>query len=824
MADNPISLEICIIGSDYMMEDGKPVIRLWGKTKKGDLVLVLDKKFRPYLYVEAKPGPSILPIISDGLDRIAPESLEIVEKKLYGKPKSVIKVVLTSPGDIPRFKITLEKLEGVKSTYEYNIAYYKRYLIDKGILPMSWVNVVGDIIGNQDGVDIVELDEITNLDSEEAPRVKVLVFDLEAVEDNGENEIVVCSFTSNYGFRKTLVLGGYNKGHTESCNSEKELLEKFVEILKIEKFDIISGYNTDGFDFPLIMERAGKNKVKLDFGFGGKEPVFVMKGSISSFSIQGKIHIDLYNFVENISYQNLSTEVLSLDRVAQEVVGEGKKKVEWPDLKQAWKGGDKEKMTKYCERDSEITLKLSNVLLPQIFELSRVAGQIPFDTSRMTYSQLVEWLFIRRSFEVGELVPNRPGIEEIKVRQLAQQYQGGYVYTPKSGLHNNIALFDFRSLYPSIIIGHNISPETLNCGCCSGPEDKNVASRYKNAVPEESYYFCINHKGFIPEVVESLIKKRVEIVEKVRSGDTSRNLQDRQLALKTLANASYGYYGYPGSRWFSTICAKSITAWGRFYIKQVIDLAERAYQVIYGDTDSLFVKMTEDQATKFLAEANKTLPENLNLELRGLYRSCLFVLSKKGIAAKKRYALIDKKGDITVRGFESVRKNWSAIAKETQSAVISTILKTGNHKKAFEEVKSVIENIKSEKAEFKDLVIYTQLSKPLDEYEQLVPHVLAAKKAISKGIQIPEGSVIGYIITRGSGSISERAEILELAKNYDQDYYINNQIIPATLRILSEFGYTEKDFLGEKQESLDIFMNRGNKKGKKKFLTLKYKI
>ncbi len=823
MADNPISLEVCIIGSDYIMEDGKPVVRLWCKTKKGESVLVLDKKFRPYLYVEAKPGPSILPLIYDGLDRITPESLEIVEKKLYGKPKSVIKVVLTSPGDIPRFKLAVERLSGVKGTYEYNIAYYKRYLIDKGIAPMSWIGVTGEL-SNQNKIDVIDVDEIKVLDSEDVPKVKILVFDLEAVENNGENSIVVCSFTSNYGFRKTIVLDGHNKGHIESCSSEKELLEKFVEVLKKEEFDIISGYNTDGFDFPLIMERANKNKVKLDFGFGGKEPVFVMKGSISSFSIHGKIHIDLYNFVENIAYQNMSTEVLSLDRVAQELVGEGKKKIEWLDLKQAWKEGDRDKMIKYCEKDSEITLKLSNVLLPQIFELSRISGQIPFDTSRMTYSQLVEWLFIRRSFELGELVPNRPGIEEIKVRQLTQQYQGGYVYTPKSGLHNNIALFDFRSLYPSIIIEHNISPETLNCGCCSGPEDKNVASRYKNAVPEESYYFCINHKGFIPEVVESLLKRREEIKKSIKDGDSSRSLQDRQLALKTLANASYGYYGYPGSRWFSTICAKSIAAWGRFYIKKVIDLAEKTHEVVYGDTDSLFVKMPEGNAKKFLDEANKEMPSNLNLELRGLYSSCLFVLSKKGTAAKKRYAMIDKEGIITVRGFENVRKNWSAIARETQGMIITTILKTGNHKKAFEEVKSVIENLKSEKIEFKDLVIYTQLSKPIDEYEQLVPHVLAAKKAISKGIQIPEGSVIGYIITKGAGSISERAEILELAGNYDQDYYINNQVIPASLRILSEFGYAEKDFLGEKQESLDIFMNRGNKKGKKKFLTLKYKI
>ncbi|HLD57423.1 MAG TPA: DNA-directed DNA polymerase, partial [archaeon] len=596
---NPVTLEVCIIGSDYVMEDGKPVIHLWGKTKKGETVLILDKVFRPYFYVETRQGFEVAKALPDGMGWIVPEKVETVEKKLYGKQKNVVKVVLTSPTDVPRFKSGLERADSVRATYEYNIAYYKRYLIDKGVVPLNWIMVNGKGLETLPHTDfVVELEGLSQLPQTDYPKTKVLTFDTEVMETDGEKRVVIVSFNSNYGFKKNLVVGRLEKKNVECFEDERGLLERFIQILKGGEYDIICGYNTDGFDFPLLFERVKKHNLKFDVGFQGREPIFVMKGAISSFAIPGKIHIDLYNFVENIVSQNLATEVLSLNRVAKELVGEGKKRVEWIELKQAWESGDKGKLVDHCEKDAELTIKLANVLVPQIFELSRVAGQIPFDTSRMTYSQLVEWLFIRKSHIVGELVPNRPSYEEIKVRQLTQAYVGGYVYTPKSGLHHNIALFDFKSLYPSIIISHNISPETLNCGCCSTPEDRNVISKDKNRVPEESYYFCINHKGFIPEVIENLLAKRIEINKELKILDRDspqyKELYNRQHALKILANASYGYFGYPGSRWFSTICAKSITAWGRHYIKKVIELAEKEYKVIYGDTDSVFVNIEKE--------------------------------------------------------------------------------------------------------------------------------------------------------------------------------------------------------------------------------------
>jgi len=276
-----------------------------------------------------------------------------------------------------------------------------------------------------------------------------------------------------------------------------------------------------------------------------------------------------------------------------------------------------------------------------------------------------------------------------------------------------------------------------------------------------------------------------------------------QNALKILANSSYGYYGYAGSRWYSRVCAESITSFGRFYIKKVIKSAERnKFDVIYGDTDSLFIKVkTKKQANEFLEKVNKSLPGIMEMDFEGFYKSGLFVLAKTGKAAKKRYAMIDQDDKIIIKGFELVRRDWSNIAKETQERVLKAILKDRSPDKAVKVVRETLKRIRSGDVEMKNLTILSQLTRPIDQYEQVGPHVAAAVKAIDRGRHIKAGSVISYIITKGTGTISQRAEPSEDAKDYDPEYYIHNQVMPAAMRILSGLGFSEEEILSGKKES-----------------------
>ena len=209
------------------------------------------------------------------------------------------------------------------------------------------------------------------------------------------------------------------------------------------------------------------------------------------------------------------------------------------------------------------------------------------------------------------------------------------------------------------------------------------------------------------------------------------------------------------------------------------------------------------QAQKFITYLNSTLPESMELEYEGFYRRGFFV-------SKKRYAVIED-GEIIAKGLELVRRDWAPIVKKTQESVLMAILKEGDSDKAIKEVKKVFKRIKNGNVDKKELIIHTQITKPLDQYKQVGPHVVAARKIEEHGIKVTRGTIVQYIITKGKGSISQRAVPYEYSEGYeyDKDYYINNQMIPAIERIMYSFGYSKKDLMdmarGEVQQSLDAF-------------------
>lgn len=209
------------------------------------------------------------------------------------------------------------------------------------------------------------------------------------------------------------------------------------------------------------------------------------------------------------------------------------------------------------------------------------------------------------------------------------------------------------------------------------------------------------------------------------------------------------------------------------------------------------------QAQKFLTCLNSTLPESMELEYEGFYKRGFFV-------SKKRYAVIED-GEIIAKGLELVRRDWAPIVKETQENVLKAILEEGDTDKAIKYVKSVLKNLKSGKIPTKELIIHTQITKPLDEYKQIAPHVVAAKIIEEHGVKVTRGTIIQYIIVKGKGPISQRAVPYEYSEGleYDRDYYINNQLIPAISRIMDSLGYSKNDLedlaRGEVQQSLDAF-------------------
>ncbi len=778
-----MKVKFLLLDADYIK--GTSTIRLTGKDESGETVFVLVD-FEPYFYalpdkITPKIKEKILSIKEPKVKRI-----EEVEKIIGSEKKKLLKIYAFTSTDVPKIRDVIKNFPeiGHENCFEYSINFYKRYLIDNQFNPGEWLEAEGE--ETEQGLKAKKVKKALPGKT----KLKALALDIETYEEGSEARIVMLSL---FGDKLKKVLT-YKKSsypeYVEVLNSEKELLERFVEIVRKEDPDIIYGYNSDSFDFKLIHERAEENKVKLKISRDGSELKFTRRARISSAEIQGRVHIDLFNFISNIISPQLQTEVLGLGEVCSEILGDEKIEMQLEEIFEYWRKGENlAKLAEYCLKDSELAYKLGEFLLPQILELCRLIGQTPFDVSRMTYSQLVEWYLSKRAFAMGRIIPNQPKFEEIKRRRARTPYAGGFVKEPIEGLHENIAVLDFRSLYPTIIATHNISPETLNCSCCKGEK-----------VPELNYHFCQKKRGFVSTVIEELVKKRLEIKNKLKKTKNER-LKLEERALKITANATYGYFAFPGSKWYCFECAESSAAWGRFYIKKIISEAEKeGFKVIYSDTDSVFLtsEKIKEKTKKFLAKVNASLPGIMELDLQGFYTRGIFVSTRVGRGAKKRYALIDEKGNLTIRGFETVRRDWCNLAKEVQRKVLKLVLEKEDVEGAKKYVKDVIEKIKRREVDIKDLVIYEQLTKPLKDYEQIGPHVIAAQKMKERGEPVGPGMIVMFVIKKGAGSISQRAEPFQdmSIEQVDTDYYINNQIVPAAMRVLSALGVSETELKG----------------------------
>jgi DNA polymerase I/DNA polymerase-2 len=796
-------MKLCLLDADYVDENGSSVIRLFCKDNKGKTIVCLDYDFEPYFYILPKGGKEKeLKKRVEAIKSVKVKSVEIIERTLSGEKKKFVKVFCFLSTDVPNVREIVKGWKDVvEEEYEYSINFYKRYLIDNQI--EQWIDVEGDEIKKKYRTDkVIKIKKIKPVSSDKMPELKLMSFDIESVDEAGKPIIVMLSLKAK-DFEKVLTYRRdkhYGK-YVEVLKDEKELLERFVELVKEQDPDILLGYNSDLFDMQVIQQRAEELKVDLAISRDFSKLKFARRARISTARFKGIVHVDLFQFINNVLSSQLQTEVLTLDAVSAELLGDNKIEIEYEDIIESWrKGKDLGKLAEYCLKDSDLTLRLGEFILPQIHELAELSGQLLFDTSRMTYSQLVEWYLSKRAFAMDIIIPNQPKWDEIQRRRDYSPYTGGFVKEPIGGLHEDIAVMDFRSLYPSIIATFNISPETLNCIDCR-------KDGYK--VPEHNYWFCKRKKGFVSTVIKELIDRRAMIKKEMKEKPKEyQRFNNEQLAVKTVTNATYGYFGFASSKWYCRGCAESSAAFGRFYIKKVIDEAEKeGFTVIYGDTDSMFVKAESNLEKKvklFLESMNKSLPGIIKLDLQGIYKRGIFIPRGVGPGtAKKRYALIDDKGILTIRGLEKVRRDWSNVAKDTQEMVLKLILERKDVKGAVKYVKYVIKQLNDGKIPLKDLIIIEEMTKPLSEYKAIGPHVIAARKIKERGRPIGEGMPILFVITKGKGSISERAEPFEDVdiKDVDNDYYISHQIVPAALRVLTVLGVTEEELLGESLKS-----------------------
>lgn len=546
-----------------------------------------------------------------------------------------------------------------------------------------------------------------------------------------------------------------------SDEDEGNTIREFFNVIRGYNPDIISGYNIDKFDIPYILKRAKTLGIDLDIARYGLD----VKNNI----VPGRIILDVYRMVILLSrFGILDLDEFSLSHVYSKIFGERKKmEIDRDTVWYLWQQ-HRDKLIEYNLDDVRVTHRIMQKYLPLFVELSNLSKMYLQDLIRSFASGMVENLILTEAY--GKYV-----IPESYEEHEEETYEGGYVKSPKPGLYSNIAVLDFTSMYPSIIISNNID--------------------YYTYIGEKE--FLKEPIGLIPSILKRLVDERA-ILKRMLKESHDDTIETKSQALKILANSFYGYMAYRRSRFYLKEAAERVAEIGRETIMKVIDMAEReGFRVIYADTDSIFIIYnSEDAVREFVERLNSSFSGYMRMELEGLYKRGLFVQRKdESEGAKKKYALLRDDGKIKIRGFELVRRDWCQLAREIQQEILEIVLKEGNVDRAIARVREVIKDVKERKVDPERLVIYTRLSKRPEEYDRDMPEVVAAKK-LGLSSNTIMNRVIKYIIVAGQGSISSRAEPYEhfIKKphlKYDVDYYIDHQILPAVLRVLSAFNYDE---------------------------------
>ncbi len=795
-------LEGVILDASYVLRGSRGIVRITLKTKDG-VYNLLDPDFYPYFYLvplheDQKKGPlEKIRVLTKENEEVGVRSVEETRLLVGREERKVFRVYLESPRSVPKMS---EVFAEFGTCHESDIVFWKRYLIDRGLSPLS-VNRVR--AHEQDG-DLV-IDEISSSGKQSEIPLTYLCFDIETYNPLGvpnelKDPVIMISYTDGKE-KRVLTTKKIAKDFVHVCKNEKEMLQEFVDAIRRIDPDVITGYNTSVFDIPYLLKRA--EVLKVEFKIARHEEGDVKMehhGLIEAVRIPGRINLDLYNVARFVAVVGASEKVIrvnnfKLPEVYRAVTGSNKKMVDKGSIWEQWDRGGKdvEELAEYSLADSLAVEELYKFFLPIELEMAKVARTTMGEASISTTSQLVEFMLMGYAYERRQIVPNKPNEGEIAMR-LANPYEGAYVKTPEAGIYDNIAVFDFRGLYPSIIIAHNIDPSTV-CTDCKDYFESPTGTRFRK-----------DREGLMPKLLKMLIDERTEVKKAFKKEPDSKSLAARSTALKIVANAFYGYLGYARSRWYSREAASSITAFARQFIMDTIGQAERAgFKALYSDTDSVFLLMgnkTKQDADAFLKSVNKALPNTMELELEDFYTRGVFVGKKGavgGSGAKKKYAMLSESGRIKIKGFELVRRDWSKVARDTQHAVLEAILKEGSQEKAVAIIKDVVNRLKSGKMPMSELVIHTQLRKGIGSYDIKSPELAAAKKAIQQGTKRKdelEGAAIGYVITKHGNTISEKAEIEETAKDYDPEYYIDHQVLPATLKILKELGVNEEELKG----------------------------
>lgn len=620
------------------------------------------------------------------------------------------------------------------------------------------------------------------------PEFRVLSLDIETGKDNTLYSIA-CHLWGNIPEKKIVFMRG--KGETIDKvetkiifnNSEELLINVFLKWFRQNDPDIIIGWHVIGFDL-MFLEKRSKN-LNINFDISRKGNTILRHKARGGYyaSIPGRVVLDGPISLRTAFY---SFEDYTLETVAQQLLGTGK-------TISAERGKVEEINRLFNENKYQLAeYNLNDTVL--VSEIFKKTGIIKQDVKRAQLSGLMmdRLGMMTAAFDHFYLPKlHREGFVAFDVKDVEPvgQAAGGYVIEPVPGIYDNVAVLDFKSLYPSIILTFKIDP---------------LSRMYNNieAISTPQGYKFSSIKHYLPELISKLIEQR----------NTAKKNNDRYLsqAIKILMNSFYGVMGSFGCRFYHPDLPNAITSTGKWLLLGSKDyLEQKGYKVLYGDTDSLFVKIKETEvayADYYGNEIAKDLNEYWKRELKGnfnvesyleleyekFYKKFVLTQSRGSESgAKKRYAglIADKESSkIEFVGMESVRSDWTKLAKDFQAELYDRIL---NNKEIDNWINDLVISLKQ--GHFDNKLVYRKrLRKDIDEYVKNIPPQVKAARMLDD-----KSNSVKYVITK-KGPIPIALNPTDI----DYDHYIEKQLKPIADSILYLLGTSFNSIVSSQQMNM----------------------
>ena len=829
-----------LISATYNGQKKKAVLKFY-EPKSEKIFLWTDKtNHRPYCY--SKRTCADLDFLSERPDVI---KIEEVTKRdvLNDKFISVSKIVVDDPLAIGGTQTT-RSIRNEIETWESDIKYYENYLYDNKLIVGKYYKIIDDEVIPDDSeiTDDTKLalktllwDKLANsgmadtkefqnavsdwaqLLNQPIPKIRRLSLDIEVESEIGripdpkiaEKKVTAIGFEGSDGLKKIFVLrrdgikDGTNdldpKIELKFYDSEKELIED--SFVLVEEYPVLLTYNGDGFDLPYLYNRANRLGISRQ-----KNPFYMMRDSAT---LQKGVHLDLYRTFSNRAFQiycfSQKYTDFSLNSVCKGLLGEEKiqHEEEIDDMSYY-------QIAKYCQNDARLTYNLTSfnndLLMGLLVVITRIARMPIDDIARMGVSQWIRSLMYYEHRKNNFLIPRRVELDE-KSMGVAndaiikdKKYRGGMVVEPIEGIHFDVTVMDFASLYPSIIKVNNLSYETVRC-----PHEECK----KNMIPQTNHWVCTKRNGLTSTIIGSLRDLRVNYYKnQARKKDNTE--EEKQLytvvtqALKVILNASYGVMGAEIFPLYFLPAAESTTGMGRHIILDTIEKCkENNIDVLYGDTDSIFVKNLSIEQSEMLINRAKD-DHNVELEVEKEFR--YVVLSNR----KKNYLGVTREGKADVKGLTGKKSHTPKFIKTMFYELIDILTEVQN-KEEFTQAKNRIikkiaeyaKKIESKEIPLTELAFNVTISKAPSEYVKTIPQHIRAAKQLENIREIKKGDIISYVKIRNKPGVKP----VELATQNEIDSSKYMEFMESTLeQITSSMDLDFDTILGKpKQTGLDQF-------------------